>query len=230
MSGAVSSFPARAGGADRPLFVWAAALLVACVFAGFARNYYLRMWLGTRVITPVVHLHGLLMSSWVALFVAQTWLIERGRIRIHRRLGVLGAVLAVLAVSGAATVTLAQVMRRAPDTLHRLLLAVAFDGMYLLTFAGLVTAALLLRRHGAAHKRLMLFAILALLPPAFGRITGYFTPHESQLTVLGLMDAAVLVCVALDTLRRGRLHPASAWGAALVLACTQLTYLAQVHS
>lgn len=230
MSGVVSSLPAGARGSDGRLFAWTAALLVACVFAGFARNYYLRIWLGTRVITPLVHLHGLLMSSWVALFVAQTWLIERGRIRTHRRLGILGAMLAVLAVTSAATVTLAQVVRRAADTPHRLLLAVAFDGVHLLVFVGLVAAALLLRRRGDVHKRLMLFATVALLPPALGRITGYFTTHESELTVLLLMDAAALMCVALDTLRQRRLHPACAWGAALVLASAHLTYLAQLNS
>jgi len=170
------------------------------------------------------------MSSWVVLFVAQTWLIERGRIRTHRRLGILGVVLAVVAVASAVTVTLAQVMRRAPDTLHRLLRAVAFDGVHLLVFAGLVTAALLLRRRGDVHKRLMLFATVALLPPAFGRITLYFSPNGSELTVLWLMDAAALVCVVLDTLRQRRLHPACVWGAALVLASTHLTYLAQLSS
>jgi len=56
VSGAVSSLSTGTRGSDRQLFVWAAALLVACVFAGFARNYYLRIWLGTRVITPLVHL------------------------------------------------------------------------------------------------------------------------------------------------------------------------------
>lgn len=230
MSGAISSLPARPRGSDRQLFVWAAALLVACVFAGFARNYYLRLWLGTRVITPLVHAHGLLMSSWVALFVAQTWLIERGRVSTHRRLGVLGAALAALAVTSAATVTLAQVMRRAPDTLHRLLLAVAFDGVHLLVFAGLVSTALLLRRRGAVHKRLLLFATVSLLPPAFGRITGYFTRQESPLTVLLLMVAAILACVVADSLRQRRLHPTTAGCAALLILSSCATYVAQLYS
>jgi len=230
VSGAVTSLPAGPRGGDRQLFVWAAALLLACVFAGFARNYYLRLWFGTRVITPLVHAHGLLMSSWVALFVAQTWLIERGRIRIHRRLGVLGVLLAALAVAGAATVTLAQVVRRAADIPHRLLLFVAFDGVHLLVFAGLVTAALLLRRRGDIHKRLMLFATVSLLPPAFGRITGYFTRHESPLTVLLLMVAVILACVVADSLRHRRLHPAAAACATLLILSSSATRLAQLYA
>ncbi|HYM29475.1 MAG TPA: hypothetical protein VET66_15090, partial [Steroidobacteraceae bacterium] len=162
--------------------------------------------------------------------VAQTWLIERGRIRTHRRLGILGAVLAVLVVASAATVTLAQVLRRAPDTLHRLLLGVAFDGVHLLVFAGLVIAALLLRRRGAVHKRLMLFATVSLLPPAFGRITGYFTHPESPLTVLLLMAAAILGCVVVDSLRHRRLHAAAAGCAALLMLSSSATYLAQRYS
>ena len=228
MSGAVSSLPAGPRGSDRQLFVWAGALLVACVFTGFARNYYLRLWFGTRGISPLVHAHGLLMSSWVALFAAQTWLIERGRIVTHRRLGVLGVVLAVLAVASAATVTLAQVVRRAPDTLHRLLLFVAFDGVHLLVFAGLVTAALLRRQRRDVHKRLMLFATVSLLPPAFGRITEYFTRHESPLMVLMLMVAVTLACVT--ALRQRRLHPAAAGCAALLVLSSSATYLAQLYS
>ncbi len=229
MSGAIA-LPAGPRGSDRRLFGWAAAFLVACVFTGFARNYYLRLWFGTRVLTPLVHAHGLLMSSWVALFVAQTWLVERGRILTHRRLGVLGMLLAVLAVASAATVTLAQVVRRAPDTPHRLLLFVAFDGVHLLVFAGLVTAALLLRRRGAIHKRLMLFATVSLLPPAFGRITGYFTRQESPLTVLLLMVAVILACVVADALRQRRLPPAAAGCAALLILSSCATRLAQLYA
>ena len=230
MSSAVSSLPAGTRGSDRPLFAWAAALLVACVFAGFARNYYLRAWLGTRVITPLVHVHGLLMSGWVALFVVQTWLIERGRIRTHRRLGVLGVLLAVLAVASAATVILAQVVRGAPDALHRALLFVAFDGLHLLVFAGLVTAALLLRRRGDVHKRLMLFAVVSLLPPAFGRITLYFNPRGSEIAVLWLMFAVIVACVVTDSLRQHSLHPAAAACAALLILSSSATQLAQLYS
>jgi len=46
----------------------------------------------------LVHLHGILMTSWVLLFISQVWLISSKRIRTHQRLGVSAIALAVLIV------------------------------------------------------------------------------------------------------------------------------------
>ena len=51
------------------LLVAAAAALV--VFAGFARTYYLKGVFDTPALSPLVHAHGLAMTLWVALFIAQ---------------------------------------------------------------------------------------------------------------------------------------------------------------
>jgi hypothetical protein len=42
------------------------------------------------------------------------------------------------------------------------------------------------------------------------------------------MALSVLVCVAIDTLRHRRLHPAFGWGGGLVLISNLFTYLAQI--
>ncbi len=67
-------------------FYWGAALAFAAVmFVGFSRNYYLRAWLGTRVISFMVHGHGLVMTAWVVFFVTQTLLIAKHRVDLHRK-------------------------------------------------------------------------------------------------------------------------------------------------
>lgn len=210
-----------------PWLYWPAAVVIAVlVFAGFARNYYLRVWFGTRLITPFVHLHGLVMTTWIVLFVTQTTLIARGRTAVHRRLGPLGGVLAILMVLSAGTVTLNQVTHRTRDTAERLLMLVAFDGAHLCAFAVFVALGVALRRRSDVHKRLMLLATVCLLPPALGRITGYFTPHESSMIVLWCMEAIAIGCLAIDTLRNRRVHPVMVWGTAVIMAVSALTYLA----
>ena len=54
----------------------AAALVV---FAGFAPTYYLKGAFGGRPLSPLLHAHGLIFTSWIVLFVVQTGLIASRR-------------------------------------------------------------------------------------------------------------------------------------------------------
>src|SRR6267143_2000358 len=86
-------------GKDRHLYIWAAVFIPLIVLAGFARSYYLKSLFGFPALPgPLVQLHGLVMTSWVVLFVAQVWLVSARRTRLHQRLGILGAILAALVV------------------------------------------------------------------------------------------------------------------------------------
>lgn len=80
-----------------------AALILVSVLVGFAQSYYL-----LRVPTSpagrcsmfrhtlIVHLHGILFTSWILLLITQTSLVAAHRIKVHRRLGIAGFVLACL--------------------------------------------------------------------------------------------------------------------------------------
>src|SRR6266850_7694298 len=87
----------QATGKDRRLYLWFAVLMPIIVLAGFARSYYLKGFFGFPALPSLlVHLHGIVMTSWVVLFVTQVTLVAARRTRIHQRLGILGAILAVL--------------------------------------------------------------------------------------------------------------------------------------
>ena len=80
-----------------------AMVVVATVVAGFTPTYYLKLLFATPALPLSIHIHGALFTTWVLLFVAQTWLVAANRTDLHRRLGVTGAALAVtMVVSGAA--------------------------------------------------------------------------------------------------------------------------------
>jgi hypothetical protein len=65
-------------GGERRLYTWAALVAVLIVFAGFARSYYLKGAFGSPDLAPLVHLHGLVMTAWIALFFVQVRLVAAG--------------------------------------------------------------------------------------------------------------------------------------------------------
>src|SRR3982751_4565977 len=200
------------GGRERRLYAWVAVFIPLIVLAGFARTYYLKGLFGTPALPGLlVHLHGIVMTSWVALFAAQVWLVAARRTRLHQRLGVLGALLAALVVLvGVATAISAAARGSSPGPPALQFLVVPLGD--LLVFAILVGAALYFRRRMEIHKRLMLLAALNLLPPAIARIPLSFIATGGPLVHFGLTDLCVLACVIFDTVRHRRLHPAFVWG------------------
>jgi hypothetical protein len=214
------------------LYSYAALAVAVLVFAGFARSYYLRAFLSARQLTPLAHVHGALMTGWIVLFLTQALLITKRRVAVHRRLGVLGAALAAVIVIVASLTVAAAIHRRFPGVgaarFGRIF--VEFDGLSLWLFGALVCAAIAWRRRPDVHKRLMLCATVALLPPAVGRLAEHLlSGGDWNLAIAAATTSAfVLVCALADSLRLGRLHPAMVWGTACVLAANLLTQLAQV--
>ena len=192
------------------------------VFAGFARTYYLKELFGTRSLTLLLHVHGLVMTLWFVLFLVQVRLVAARRTDLHRRLGVIGALLALLVVTAGATTI---IIRAKPHFKPGHSLAfLAFQLSILLVFAVLVAAAILLRRRSNFHKRLMLFASVSILQPAIVRLPLRFI-QTNPLVSFGLLDLCVLAPVAFDTIKNRRLHPAFGWGALLIVASQPLSFL-----
>jgi hypothetical protein len=66
---------------DRRLYFWSTVLIPVVVLLGFARTYYLKGLFATPAIpNRLVHIHGIVMTSWVLLFVVQVGLVARRRI------------------------------------------------------------------------------------------------------------------------------------------------------
>jgi hypothetical protein len=81
-------------GRDHRFFTAMAAGCALIVFVGFAPTYYLKSFTDNPPLSPLVHLHGVVGTGWVVLFLVQASLINLGRTDLHRRLGIAGAVLA----------------------------------------------------------------------------------------------------------------------------------------
>ena len=142
---------------DRVFYGGIAIALALTVFVGFGPTYYFRIFSRSPLlatggpVTLLVHVHAMLFSAWVLLFIAQTTLVAQSRIAVHRRLGIAGGVLAALMVVIGTLTALKKAARgEAPAGVDpdQFLMIPVSDMVF---FAGFVTAALLLRANREAH-------------------------------------------------------------------------------
>jgi hypothetical protein len=206
---------------DRRLYKTAAIFFPLIILAGFARTYYAKWWFDSPPLaSPLVHLHGFLMTAWVVLFITQVWLISSKQIRLHQRLGYSGIGLGVLMVAVGFVTALRAAKYGAASTPPAIpplaFLAVPlFDLLMFVIFFG---GAIYYRRRAAEHKRLMLLTAVNFLPPAIGRIPVATLLALGPLWFFGLPSVLTLFCLALDARRHGRVNKVFAVGTALLIA------------
>ena len=151
------------------------------------------------------------MMAWIGLYVVQNWLVWRGDVTLHRKLGKLGFVFAPLLV--ATTVPMFIYMDKTDSFLDpRTGLLLAPSAMRVLVFAVMVVVAILIAKRIDWHRRLMLSATAILILLGWLRIGERLTENA---TIFGqgvlLMIAA---CMIFDKVNRGKVHPAWYWGLA----------------
>jgi len=210
---------------DRRLYILAAIVTPLIVLAGFARTYYLKPFFNTPDLPGrIVHLHGIVMTAWVLLFITQVSLVATRRTRVHQRLGIAGGVLAALVVIvGVLTALFAAARGHSPGPPALAFLVVPLGDM--LIFSVLIGLALYFRRKLQVHKRLMLLAAINLLTPAIARIPLSFIANGGPLAFFGLTDLVLLAFVTYDTVKHRRLHPVFMWGSIFIIAMQPLRLL-----
>lgn len=207
---------------ERLFYVGMAVAILITVFTGFSRSYFLKAQFGTPPLPLLLHVHGLVFTSWILLFLAQTTLVAARRTDIHRRLGVLGGVLAALVLILGTTTAIIRVKGGSapiPGVPPLAFLAVPLFDM--VVFAILVGAAFYYRHRADVHKRLMTLATIALLSAPIARLHFPMLPAGPP-TFFGLTDLFILVMLVYDLATRRRPHPATIWGGLLIVASQPL--------
>jgi len=194
-------------------------LALFTIFA-FSRTYYFRFLSDLPPLVTLVHLHGLLFTSWLVVFVVQTRFIARDRVDLHMRLG-LGAVFlaaAIVAVGLATAFHSAAIPRIRPSGLTPPQFSVVAIGSILL-FATFVALGVALRHRAALHKRFMVLAMIAVLGPPVWRLINLFSVQEYA-SILQPAVAAVFVgwCLFHDWRRNHLVHPVYVIGGLVLVA------------
>jgi uncharacterized membrane protein YozB (DUF420 family) len=204
---------------ERRFFLGMAIALALVCFAGFAPSYYLKSHFGSSPLPLRVHLHGAAFSLWMMLLITQASLITRGRVQLHKRLGIAGCLLAIVMVATGVAVIWGRAMTPIPGLPHEFLLRMlALSVVALLAFSSLIAAAVGFRRNAAVHKRLMLLASTVMAGAAVHRLLILLTtPTIGPLAFFGATDLFIVALVAYDFTSRGRPHPATLWGGAVVV-------------
>lgn len=234
----------RAHAIDRWIFVLTAAWFIVIVLTGFIPDSIMKIGMvraGARPPFPIVmHMHAILMGSFLLLLLTQTVLMATGRRELHMRVGIAAFLLAPLLVL--VGFILAPTMYHetwnalstAPAAAReklRALLSFKENILLLQTRIGILfplfLAIGLRARRGDAglHKRMMILATAIPLPAGIDRITWLPTtmpvsPIASDLYTL----LAVSPMFAWDVLRNRSIHRAYLIWLAFVLPVAALVY------
>jgi hypothetical protein len=219
---AVSTAAIRTKRRTRRFYVGMAIAIAVTVFAGFSRSYFLKAYYGTPELSLLLHVHGLVFTIWILFFLVQTTLVAAGRTYIHRRMGVAGAVLAVLViVLGTTTAILRAKGGAAPIPGVSPLSFLAVPLFDMVVFAILVGGALYFRHRLEAHKRLMTLAMISLLSAPIARLP-FGVLKAGPPAFFGLTDLFIVALLVYDLATRKKVHPATIWGGLLIVASQPL--------
>jgi len=209
---------------ERWFFVGIASIMIATTIAGFL----------PAIISPATRhaplslldaVHGIVFFAFQLLYLAQSLLVATRHVAWHRKLGMTSVVLLALIIPLSFATTTAMV-RRGFDLSgdQRIVSHPAAGSIYLdaaasslfnfavlFTFSVLAIAAILYRRRPEIHKRLMLFANLALMHTAIAHLVGHMSQIEDTgLPIFILYTLFLLTAVARDYLVEKRVRAMTA--------------------
>ena len=206
----------------RPSFYfWMTLVMCLFVFGGFGMHSFVPALQGDfPPAPPIVHLHAVVFVSWMILLVVQSALVGAGNVKLHRSLGTWGI------AQGTATILVGLMMQivasgrglaagRPPGS----------DGLYLgllafLGFATMFTLAIRNRQRPDVHRRMILFAMLPVLPPGVNRfwanLLGLDDPVPTFWLYLTLWTMAAAILIH-QWRRNGRIDRYSLFGAGWIV-------------
>jgi hypothetical protein len=180
-------------------------------------------------VPAIFHIHAFFFFGWLVLYLTQTSLIAGGNVALHRRLGwlTLGWVPAMVVLG--TTMTIASVRNFGGPAFFDANEFLFQNIVGIFVFAGMVGAAIVVRRRTDWHRRLMYCAMASITGPGLGRILPMplFIPW-AWWVVQGVAGLFMVVAMILDRRRTGRIHPAWLWGIGIFfgsqIACDLVAY------
>ncbi len=193
---------------------------LAVAVAGFCTTLFIPLAKGSFAAPFQVQVHGVLMFGWLLLLIGQAALVSSGHTAVHRRLGLLGALLA-LAIVPSGVVAGVYATRRDLGATEATWPYGAFVNIVIemAVFGLLVAAAIAQRRQPERHKRLLILATISALGPAWFRFRHFMPFVPSPIVTFALVaDSVLLALIAREWLVERRVHPVFVWAGGAMVA------------
>lgn len=205
----------------RPRFyLFVTLALVAFVVLGFARSYYLRLFTDPPNLSTLLHLHAVVFSGWLVLFLVQAGLVAAHRVDWHRRLGIASAVFAAFVfVFGVLSVFETSISNHvSPSGLAPAQFSIiGFTSIGM--FGAFIALGVAYRRRPALHRRFMILGFIASISPASGRILRLLDVQEYRDALIPLIAALFIgACMVHDWRKHRVVHPVYAFGGLVIVA------------
>jgi hypothetical protein len=223
---ATAVYEPRESRLEKYFFPGMALLMLATVFLGFARSYFLAGVFKAPLPNWLIHLHGAAFSSWILLLIAQTSLVAANRVDIHRKLGLVGFGLACLMVILGVLASTDSLRRAlsgkgpAADLDPKTFYIIPITDMVI--FATLIFFAFRARSNPPAHKRLILVATTALTIAAVARWPVGFIQHNPIWVAVLCTYGFLLLLVVYDLWVMRKVHSATIWASAFLIVVQQV--------
>lgn len=208
--------------ARRYYFTVATFLLLALTVAGFSDNLFTDVGQPSNS-DPKFIIHGLLCGAWMILLFVQTSLISAGNVRLHRKIGIAGMVIAIGVTLS--TIWLFVVAWKGWAAMNP---EVKANRLLLPSYSFFVALAFINRKRPIWHKRLMFTGTLFMLDPVLARcydplvvpffMTGWTEPQIESAFLPWFFStwlAFFMSLIGYDVVTLRRVHPitlaASIW-------------------
>jgi uncharacterized membrane protein YozB (DUF420 family) len=208
--------PDASARSEERFFFTLACSMAAVLVAGF--SFQLGTGRSSFDLPLIYHLHGVVFFGWVALVLTQTWLMASGNVALHRRLGWLSALWVPVMVMLGIAITVTSLRRTGGPFFFDANEFLIGNPVGLLAFAGLVAAAVAMRRRSDWHRRLMLSAMASITGPGIGRLMPVPLLIPWAWEIINLMAMGFVVAgMVRDKRHHGQVHRAWFAGAAVVI-------------
>lgn len=198
-------------------FFTMACVMAATIVAGFSFN--IAMGRSSFSAPWLVHFHAWVMMGFVALYLAQNFLVLSDNVALHRRLGWLSAIwIPAILVMGVVITRYSMQTTGGPPFFDQNQFLFS-NPLQLFGFAALATWAVAIRKNTGWHRRLMFCAFAGLTGPGVGRLlpNPFLIPYAWYASAILPVVLFVAIGMLADKRRYGAVHPAWLCGIAVVV-------------
>jgi len=199
----------------------AAILIFLVAIGGFSTTYFIPIADGAFAHSnPYIHVHAIIATLWLVLFIVQTHLVAGGNRKLHMTLGKAGAVIAFLfVVTGFLTfVAMTKFGVAAANEQQRFnaeIIGVA-PVVDLVSFTLLAGFGLAKRKQPDVHKRLMYLASCLFVTPGMFRVMQWWvggqpTPENGGMMIPLVFTAFVVAGPIYDKIKTGKINRTYWW-------------------